>query len=46
LTVPNIELTVKGSLNGGFLFKGTDTVLVKDVGKDHTDEEDASSVEY
>ena len=42
----DIELTVTGSILDGPGFEGTDFVYVKDVGKDHTDEADASSVEY
>ena len=42
----DVELTVKGSLTDEFYFEGSDTVEVKDVGKDHTDEADPSSVEY
>lgn len=41
-----VELIVKGYLVDGFYFEGEDTVYVKDVGKDHTNENDPSSEEY
>ena len=41
-----VELFVTGSLIDGLKFEGSDIILVKDVGKDHTNDSDPSSVEY
>ena len=46
LSPGEVEFTVSGTLTNGNLFAGIDYIEVKDVGKDHTDEDDASSVEY
>ncbi|MBU1626506.1 hypothetical protein KKB18_03980, partial [bacterium] len=45
LSPGEVEFTVTGTLTDGNYFAGTDYVEVKDVGNDHTDEADPSSVE-
>ena len=46
ITAGTIEMIVGGSLIDGSKFQGTDTVLVIDKGKEHTDGVDHGSVEY
>jgi hypothetical protein len=46
VTVGSVEMVVHGSLSDGIEFQGSDTVLVIDNGKEHTDDADPSSVVY